>query len=168
MKKKMLTMVLMCIIAMGAKAQVYGYDSWAQMPTIDLYDDGMLNMLIRAAAENGARLKAEYEASYNQTETAFRQKRWYEVINNANRALAIRDYNGYLYYMRGYAYEQIGDWKEAKRDYKRGKRCGSGLAEQALSALKAKEKQRKKNYGGGTATTYYDQYGNNLGSSYRR
>ena len=46
--------------------------------------------------------------------------------------------------------------------------CIMAMGAKALSALKAKEKQRKKNYGGGTTTTYYDQYGNNLGSSYRR
>ena len=51
MRKKILTMSLLCSMAMGANAQVYAYDTWMQMPTRDIYDDGAMNMYVRALAE---------------------------------------------------------------------------------------------------------------------
>ena len=61
MKKKILTITIMCTMAMSSKAQIYGYDTAVQMPTMDLYDTGMMNMYARALAETAARRKAVFE-----------------------------------------------------------------------------------------------------------
>lgn len=44
MRKMILTMSLLCSMAMGANAQIYAYDTWMRMPTRDIYDDGIMNM----------------------------------------------------------------------------------------------------------------------------
>jgi hypothetical protein len=55
MKKKLLATTMMCFVMMSAQAQVYGYDDYVRMPTMDLYDPGVMNMAIRAQAEAAAR-----------------------------------------------------------------------------------------------------------------
>ena len=52
-------------------------------------------------------------------------------------------YCGELFYIRGYAYEQLGNLKAAKKDYKTGKKYNCAEAAQALEALKAKRKAKK-------------------------
>ena len=46
---------MMCFMMMSAQAQIYGYDDYVRMPTMDLYDPGIMNMAIRAQAEAAAR-----------------------------------------------------------------------------------------------------------------
>ena len=144
MKKKVLAVALMCLAATGIDAQVYAYDSWAQMPTMDLYDSGVTNMYLRALAETAARRKADFELYTNQATEAFQKHRWTEVINRVNWALSTEYYNGEIFYMRGYAYEMLGNLSAAKKDYKKGKKHGSYKASMALDSLKAKIKQSRK------------------------
>lgn len=144
MKKKILSVALMCLTTTGINAQVYAYDSWAQLPTMDLYDSGVTDMYLRALAETAARRKADFELYTNQAAEAFRQHRWQEVINRVNWALSTEYYNGDIFYMRGYAYEMLGNWSAAKKDYRKGKKHGSYKASMALDSLKAKIKQGRK------------------------
>lgn len=143
MKKKILSAALICLMTVETKAQVYAGDTWMQMPTADLYDTGMMNMYLRALAETAARRKAEFEQFCRQAETAFQEQQWQTVINRVNWALSTKYYNGDIFYMRGYAYESLGDLKAAKKDYKKGKKYGSYRAATALDALKNKRKQKK-------------------------
>ena len=144
MKKKLAAIALMCVTTTGINAQVYGYDSWAQMPTMDLYDSGVTNMYLRALAETAARRKADFELYTNQATEAFQKHRWTEVINRVNWALSTEYYNGEIFNMRGYAYEMLGNLSAAKKDYKKGKKHGSYKASMALDSLKAKIKQSRK------------------------
>ncbi|MBR4898305.1 MAG: hypothetical protein IKZ48_05920 [Prevotella sp.] len=144
MKKGIMTIALMCLGAMNINAQVYAGDSWIQLPTTDLYDTGVMNMHLRALAETAARREAEFERYSNLAYEAFRKKQWSAVISNVNWALSTKYYNSEIFYMRGYAYESLGDYRRAKKDYKKAKKEGSYTAEQALIALKNKMKQGRR------------------------
>ena len=144
MKKKILAVALTCLISTSVEAQVYAYDSWVQMPTKDIYDDGMMNMYLRAVAETAARRKALFEQFSDRAAEAFNKKQWSLVICYVNDAFETQYYNGELYYLRGYAYEMLGDERQAKKDYRKGKRNNSYQAALALVQLKEKQRQRRK------------------------
>lgn len=144
MRKKILTMSLLCSMAMSVNAQVFAYDTWMQMPTRDIYDDGMMNMYLRAVAETAARRKALFEQFSDRAAEAFNKKQWSLVICYVNDAFETQYYNGELYYLRGYAYEMLGDERQAKKDYRKGKRNNSYQAALALVQLKEKQRQRRK------------------------
>ena len=142
MKKKVMTVAMMCLMAMSSKAQIYGYDTAVQMPTIDLYDTGMMNMYARALAETAARRQAAFERYYDMAIEACGRKEWSDVVYYVNNALETKYYTGGIYYIRGYAYEQMGNLRAAKKDYKKGKKYNSPEAARALEALKARNRRR--------------------------
>ena len=74
MKKKVMTVAMMCLIAMNGNAQVYAGDAWLQMPTTDLYDTGMMNMYARAMAETAARREAVFEQYYDKAIEACKKR----------------------------------------------------------------------------------------------
>jgi tetratricopeptide (TPR) repeat protein len=150
MKKKLLATAMMCFVMMSAQAQVYGYDDYVRMPTMDLYDPGVMNMAIRARAEAAARQQEmaarrqemfRYYAS--RTIEAYKAQRWYDVIENATQAISIEPI-GLIFVTRGEAYEALGYYKEALNDYKTGKKDNCPEAATAYNALKAKMKEMKK------------------------
>ena len=142
MKKKILTITILCTMAMSSKAQIYGYDTAVQMPTMDLYDTGMMNMYARALAETAARRKAVFEHYYDMAIETCGRKEWSEVVYLVNNALDTQYYTGGIYFLRGYAYEQMGNLRAAKRDYKKGKKYNSPEAARALESLKARKRRR--------------------------
>ena len=144
MRKKILTMSLLCTMAMSVNAQVFAYDTWMQMPTRDIYDDGAMNMYARALAETAARRKANFEKYSNLADEAFNKKQWNYVIYYVNEALETQYYNGELFFLRGCAYEMLGNERQAKKDYRKGKKNGSYRAVLAMEQLKEKQKQRRK------------------------
>ncbi len=142
MKKKVMTLALMCLMAMSGKAQVYAGDAWMQMPTMDLYDTGMMNLYARALAETAARRQATFERYYDLAIEACGRKEWNEVVYLVNSALETKYYTGSIYFLRGYAYEQMGNLRAAKKDYKKGKKYNSPEAARALESLKARKRRR--------------------------
>ena len=142
MKKKVMIMTLACAMAAGAKAQVYSYDRRMEMPTRDLYDNDMMNMLLRATAETAQRRKESFRQYSQMATEAYNAKRWSHAINYVNLAFGTQYENGTLYYIRGYAYEQLGDYKSAKKDYKKGVKFYSVEAAQALERLKEERKRQ--------------------------
>ena len=150
MRKKLLTTAMMCFVMMSAQAQVYGYDDYVRMPTMDLYDPGVMNMAIRAQAEAAARQqemiarRQEMFRFYaSRALEAQKAQRWYDVIENATQAISIEPI-GLVFVTRGEAYEALGYYKEAINDYKAGKRDNCPEAATAYNALKAKMKEMKK------------------------
>lgn len=143
MKKTVMMMAVMSLMAVGAKAQVYAYDQALPLPTVDLYDTGVMNMTLRAMAETAAWRKQRYEEMADMALEAYKKKQWLNVIGYVNDALSTGFYCGELFYIRGNAFEQLGDVKTAKKDYKTGKKYNCKEAAQALEALKAKRKTRK-------------------------
>ena len=142
MKKMILTMALTCLMTKGAEAQIGPYDTYMRMPSADLYDMGMMNAYARVLAEAAARRQEIYDRYSNMAFEAYYNKKWSYVIYYVNMALETKYYSGQLYYIRGFAYEQNGNLRAAKKDYKKGKKYGSIEAARALEALKAKSKRR--------------------------
>jgi Flp pilus assembly protein TadD len=95
-------------------------------------------------AETAARRKANFERYSNLAVEAFNKKQWNYVILYVNNALETQYYNGEVFYLRGFAYEMLGDERQAKKDYRKGKKNGSYRAEIAMEQLKEKQKQRRK------------------------
>ena len=150
MKKKLLATAMMCFVMMSAQAQVYGYDDYVRMPTMDLYDPGVMNMAIRAQAEAAARQQEMiarrqemFRVYASRALEAQKAQRWYDVIENATQAISIEPI-GLVFVTRGEAYEALGYYKEALNDYKAGKRDNCPEAATAYNALKAKMKEMKK------------------------
>lgn len=136
-------LALMCLAMVKGNAQVYGYDDYVRLPTMDLYDTGTMNMALRARAEMAARRQEMFRYYASRTIEAYKAKRWYEVIENANQAISIEPL-GLTFFMRGSAFEALGNYKAALKDYKAGKRDHCSEAASALVALKAKLKEMKK------------------------
>ncbi len=142
MKKKVMIMALICLVAMEARAQVYGYDQALPLPTVDLYDDAVMDMALKAARETAPRRQQAFEHYGNQAYDAYCNNRWVDVINNVNCAFNTGYYNGKLYYFRGYAYESLGYYKYAKKDYKVARKNGVFEANAALERGKQKMKRK--------------------------
>ena len=140
-------MAVMCLMAASSNAQVYGGDTWVQLPTRDLYDSQTMNMALQHA-EIAARVRARKEAMWEQYSDLayenYNDRQWNRVISSVNLALETGFYNSDMYYMRGYAYEQLGYYKLAKKDYRKAKKYGNYQAESALDALKERMKKLKK------------------------
>ena len=150
MKKKLLATAMMCFVMMSAQAQIYGYDDYVRMPTMDLYDTGVMNMAVRARAEAAARqqeMAARRQEMFrfyaSRALEAQKAQRWYDVIENATQAISIEPI-GLVFVTRGEAYEALGYYKEALNDYKTGKKDNCPEAATAYNALKAKMKEMKK------------------------
>ena len=150
MRKKLLATAMTCFVMMSAQAQIYGYDDYVRMPTMDLYDLGVMNMAIRAQAEAAARqqeMAARRQEMFrfyaSRALEAHKAQRWYDVIENATQAISIEPI-GLIFVTRGEAYEALGYYKEALNDYKAGKRDNCPEAATAYNALKAKMKEMKK------------------------
>lgn len=142
MKKKVLSVALFLAMSMNLNAQIYGDESPVVFPSQNLYDMGMMNMYIRSYAETAARRKEMFYRYTDLAEEACRNKQWNYVVYYVNEALETEYYNGYLFFLRGYAYEQIGNLKAAKKDYKRAVKNGYTTAARALEMLNARSKQK--------------------------
>ena len=143
MKKKVFITALMCLVMVKGNAQTYGYDDYVRLPTMDLYDPGVMNMAIRAQAEMAARRQQYMDFCANQAIEAKREGRWNDVIRYSNNAMESGG-DDVFYLFRGTAYEELGYYKYALADYKRAKRAGISEAANAYNALKAKMKEMKK------------------------
>ena len=142
MKKRLLIGAMMCWMALSAQAQ-YQYDRALPLPTVDLYDTGVMNMYMRALAETSARRQQSYEKYSELAFNAFNSRQWSNVVSYVGAALNTGYYCGSLYYIRGFAYEQLGNLRAAKKDYKTEKKYDCVEAARALDALKAKRKAKR-------------------------
>lgn len=64
-------------------------------------------------------------------------------IHYSSLALKTGWYNSDLYYKRGIAFEQLNDFKHAKKEYEKAVKYGCDAAETALEKLKDHEKEWK-------------------------
>ena len=138
MKKGMITMALWCSMALGCHAQD------TLFPQADLYDTGMMNTFINAYRETAGIRMQNYNYYCDLSVEAFNNRQWYDAIKYVNEALSTGYYCGMLYFIRGFAYESLGNLKAAKNDYKTSIKNNYRDAEIALRALKEKIKQRKR------------------------
>ncbi len=147
MKKVIMLIMMGCMVILNIDAQVYGGDSWVQLPTRDLYDSQTMSMALQHA-EMAARIRARKEALWEQYSDlayeAYNNRQWHSVLNYVYQALETGFYNSDMYYIRGYAYEQLGEFRLAKKNYRKAKKYGNYRAELALDELKEKMKKKKK------------------------
>ena len=143
MKKKLLIGSLLCLALVDVKAQVYSYDSTVPMPVMELYDKNLMNTYLNTLEATAARREQNYRYYGDKAMEAFDNRDWSHVVSYVNSALATQFYCGTLYYIRGYAYEQLGNLRAAKSDYKAGKKYNCVEAAEALDALKARMKRKK-------------------------
>ena len=141
MKKRILIGAMMCWMALNAQAQ-YQYDRALPLPTMDLYDTGVMNLYMRALAETSARRQQSYEQYSELAFDAFRNEQWGSVVDYVNRALNTKFYCGDLFYIRGYAFEKLGNLTADKNHYKIGKKYNCQEAARALENLKARNKRK--------------------------
>ncbi len=100
-------------------------------------------MSLSAYAEMAAQRQRMCRYYTNEALNAFKENRWYDVINYSSHAIDL-DPNGGLFFIRGGAYESLGYLKEAKTDYKRSKRKHFAQAKIALQRVKDTMKQQRK------------------------
>lgn len=142
MKKRLFVVLIVGTLINEAKAQISSYDSWSRLPTMDLYDTGTMNAYARAVAETAARRKRLFEYYSDLAVEAYNEEQWSYAIECVNNALNTQYYSGLVFYIRGYALEQLGDEKAAMKDYKKGKKYGSEAAASALESLKDRRKRK--------------------------
>jgi hypothetical protein len=142
--KKGFVLALLCLMAIGCKAQIYGYDQALPLPQVDLYDDAMMAMELRAARETAARRQMAFEYYGDHAYDAYCKGKWNDVISYVNGALNTGYYNGKLFYFRGVAYESLGYLKYAKNDFKLAKKYNVTEAFSAFNRVKQKLKAQRK------------------------
>lgn len=133
----------MCQMTLNSNAQIYPEDSYVRYPTTNLYDPAIMNMTMRAYAETLERRTALFRQYAQRAADAFNEEEWGDAIKYASSALSLFE-NGQQYYIRGYAYEHLGYLKEARKDYKAGKKNGYTDAAWALEAVNKKIKAQKR------------------------
>ena len=143
MRKKNSVIALACLITMNVDAQIYPYDTTVPSQPTELYDPNIMNMYIRSMAETAAYRKEKYYRYRDLAIEACKDKQWNYAIYYVNEALDTRYYRGQLYFIRGYAYEKLGNIRSAKRNYKAAIKYNFPEAAQALEALKNRNKHRK-------------------------
>ena len=146
MKKRTLIITAMVLmLAMTANAQVGAYDRAIPLPTRDLYDTQTMSMAL-AHAQMAARVEAQRRELFsiyaNKAVEAYNNSQWVLAINCVNTALETTYYNADVYYIRGVAYEKLGYFRDAKRDYRKAKKYGNEYAESALESLTIKMKKK--------------------------
>ena len=140
MKKGIILLVLMCTMALTGRAQVYAYDQYVKLPTRDIYDTDLMMMELNLLERTKGQRLQTFNYYTDLAVDAFTNHQWSYAILYTDKALETHYYNCELYYIRGYANEQLGNERQAKKDYKQGVEYGSKLAAQALEELKAKKK----------------------------
>ena len=145
MNNKGIMIAIMCCLTMSIKAQVYAGDTGIKYPTVSMYDPQVMSMAF-AHAEMAARLEAKRQELFKDyaelAYDAYRESQWNDVIYYVNNALNTTYYNADVYFIRGYAYEHLGNYKQAKKDYKKAKKYGNYKAVFALDNLKIKMKKK--------------------------
>ena len=132
----------MCAMGLKGQAQIYAYDQAIELPKADLYDMDMVNAYTNALRETAPRRQQLFRFYSDKAVEAGMEKEWELCIYYVDKALDTGCYNGDIYFVRGLANEQLGRLKNAKKDYKTGKKMGSEYAANALEQLKEKMKRR--------------------------
>lgn len=96
--------------------------------------------VMMAAARAGANRFAEYS---KKAYAALRKGDKAGFITYTNYALSTDFYNAKMYYDRGNVFRDLGDYKQAKKEYKKAKKHGYYQANQALDELKELTKKKR-------------------------
>lgn len=145
MKHLILTLFCASALTLDVSAQIYSYDGAMMMPTRDLYSDwqsfGDIAKAARMAAAADHRRKSHFEDYESEAYDYFNRGDYYNCLYSSSLALETGFYTPRLFYIRGIAFERIGNYKEAKKMYRKAKRKGFTPARTALEALKQSKKK---------------------------
>lgn len=136
MKKIFVLLVFLSVIMQTANAQFVVNSKFKPLS----YDELILYAQAKAARDAyNEQLFDEYQdkayASLNRGDK-------HGFVTYSNYALQTGWYNAKLYYDRGRVFQSLGDFRSAKKEYKKAKRKGYYLAESALKELKAIRKKK--------------------------
>lgn len=132
MKNFCLLFVAMLTLSTNVKAQAVDY------PQMDLYDSGMMNMYLDALS-NTAHKRKELFIEYSKIAYDFFVKKDYNnFLKYSDYALNTNYYTPELYYLRGYAYEMLGNYKLSRKEYKTAYKYGYIQAKDRLNQIKNK------------------------------
>jgi hypothetical protein len=142
MKKGFVFLIMTFAVVLKSPAQIYGGDYAVQLPTRDIYDTEVMNAYANALRETAGRREQIFNFYSDKALDAGLEKQWELCIYYVDKALETGFYNADLYFVRGLANEQLGKYKDAKKDYKTSKKLGSVHAAKALESLKEKMKRK--------------------------
>lgn len=108
------------------------------------YDELVLQAQAKAARE--AYNEKKFNEFQDKAYSCLNKKDYQGFIYYSDHALKTGWYNSQLYYDRGKAFENLNDYKRAKKEYKKAKKKGYYPAAEALKRCKQKEKMWKKLY----------------------
>ena len=97
----------------------------------------------RTATDEDGKQYTDFGSGIGTNSLGYCNDKWVDVINNVNSALKTGYYNGKLYFFRAFAYESLGYYKNAKKDYKVAKKNGVFEANAALVRIKQKMKAKR-------------------------
>ena len=101
-----------------------------------------LMLSAQAEAARNAYNKQRFEEWQDKAYAALNRGDKNGFITYSNYALQTGWYNANLYYDRGKVFQSLGNYKYAKREYKKAKRKGYYLANYALQDLKNKQRNK--------------------------
>lgn len=143
MKHLILTLFCASALTLDVSAQIYSYDSAMKMPTRDLYSGwqsfGDIASAARQAAEADNRLRQYYDYYAAKAYDSYRKGDYFNCLQSSSEALETGYYSADLYYIRGASYEHFGDYRQAKKCYRKARKEGSISARSALRALKKRK-----------------------------
>lgn len=145
MKHLILTLFCASALTLDVSGQIFSNDGAMMMPTRDLYSDwqsfGDIANAARMAAAADHRRKSYFEDYVSDAYDFFNQGDYYNCLHSSSLALETGYYTPHLFYIRGLAFERIGNYREAKKMYRKAKRKGFAPAKTALEALKQSKKK---------------------------
>lgn len=146
MKHLLLTLFCASALTLDVSAQIYSNDGAMMMPTRDLYSSwqsyGDIASAAKLAAEADYRRKQYYEYHAAEAYDSYRKGDYYNCIHSSSEALETGYYSADLYYIRGVSFEHLGNYKQAKKCYRKARKKGSISARSALRALKMRNKNK--------------------------
>lgn len=131
MKKFFVIVAMSTIFVVNANGQV-------KYPTMDLYDTGMMNMYLDALSNTTEKRK---ELFYQYAAIAydyFNNKDYRNFLKYSDSALETLYYTSELYFMRGYAYEMLGLYKQSRQEYELAYKYGYTQAKERLNLIRNK------------------------------
>lgn len=147
--KRNIYILFLCILAFNTQSQIvnnsrfrpFSYEEMVRaLPPVT---PEMIERAAIARAQDRAEREAKFEKWQSAAVEAYNKGDYYGCLTYINYALETNFYNGYIYYVRGLAFEDLHDYKNAKKQYKKAKDEGYYQAEELLKGIKEREKAWK-------------------------
>lgn len=147
--KRNIYILFLCILAFNTQSQIvnnsrfrpFSYEEMIRaLPPVS---SEMIERAAIARAQDRAEREAKFEKWQSAAVEAYNKGDYFGCLTYINYALETNFHNGYIYYVRGLAFENLHDYKNAKKQYKKAKDEGYYQAEELLKGIKDREKAWK-------------------------